>query len=251
MKTVPDLVRSCFKAYETGDRALIESLLADDFTFSSPVDDAISRERYFERCWPNHKHHLKFNIVRLFAKEDGAFVTYEGETTDGSRFHNTEYFEVQDDKIKHVDVYFGSESGADVDDEEIRLIIEAWAEAIRRKDVHGVLRHFADESVRFYLAPPLQATMPVKDNLEGWFATFEGDIGYEIRDLTLKTGHDLVCAHSLNHMSGTKTDGEKVDLWFRETLCLQKNDGHWRIAHAHESVPFEMDSKRAALDLKP
>src|SRR5262245_60274246 len=50
------IVRACFTAYERKDRALIELLLAPDFTFSSPLDDCISRERYFERCWPNSEH---------------------------------------------------------------------------------------------------------------------------------------------------------------------------------------------------
>jgi ketosteroid isomerase-like protein len=54
-------------------------------------------------------------------------------------------------------------------------------------------------------------------------------------------------------LSGTKTDGEKADVWwFRQTLCFRRSGGEWRIAHQHESVPFYMDgSYRAAVDLKP
>ncbi len=47
-------------------------------------------------------------------------------------------------------------------------------------------------------------------------------------------------------------DGEKVDMWLRETLCFRKIDGKWKITHEHESVPFCMDgSFKAAVDLKP
>jgi ketosteroid isomerase-like protein len=47
-------------------------------------------------------------------------------------------------------------------------------------------------------------------------------------------------------------DGEKVDMWLRETLCFRKIDGKWKITHEHESVPFYMDgSFKAAVDLKP
>jgi len=43
----------------------------------------------------------------------------------------------------------------------------------------------------------------------------------------------------------------RVDLWFRETLGLQKFDGKWLIGHSHDSVPFYMDgSYKAAVDLK-
>ena len=46
------IVRAYFGAYESENRAVAETLLADDFTFTSPNDDAIDRATYFERCWP-------------------------------------------------------------------------------------------------------------------------------------------------------------------------------------------------------
>ena len=41
-------------AYETGDRVLAERIIADDFSFTSPYDDAIGREDYFRRWRFNH-----------------------------------------------------------------------------------------------------------------------------------------------------------------------------------------------------
>jgi ketosteroid isomerase-like protein len=249
-----DIVRACFTAYERKDRALIESLLAPDFTFSSPLDDHISRERYFERCWPNSEHLGTFEIEKLFVEGDEAFVQYYARPTGGrAPFRNTEFFTLRDGVVTHVDVYFGSETGTAAAEEEIRGVIESWAEAIRKKDVQGVLRHFADESVRFYLAPPLQTTTPVSKNLGDWFATWRGGIGYEIRDLRIHAAGDVAYAHSLNHITGTKANGEPdADVWFRETMCFRQMDGQWRITHEHESVPFKMDgSFQAAIDLKP
>ena len=53
-------------------------------------------------------------------------------------------------------------------------------------------------------------------------------------------------------MTGTKKDGEQVDLWFRATAGFRRERGHWKITHVHNSVPFAMDgSGRALLDLKP
>ena len=135
---------------------------------------------------------------------------------------------------------------------QIRAALDARADAIRNKNVQGVLNQFAEESVRFFLATPLQATVPLKDDLEDWFATWRGPIGYEIRDLKITAGDDVAFSHSLSRYSGTKTDGEKPDVWFRDTLCFRKIDGQWLITHAHESVPFHMDgSYKAAVDLKP
>jgi PhnB protein len=53
-------------------------------------------------------------------------------------------------------------------------------------------------------------------------------------------------------MTGTKTDGERVDLWFRFTVGLRRTAVGWQITHEHESTPFYMDgSGLAATDLTP
>lgn len=248
------LARACYSAYERKDRAAIEALLAADFTFTSPLDDAISRERYMERCWPNSEHLDAFEIQNLMVQGDKVFVQYEAHARGQAPFKNTELFTIRDGRIHSVEVYFGAEDATDesASEEEVRNVIEAWAEGIRRKDVEMAASRLREDSVRYDLAPPLVATDPVRENLQEWFDTFEGAIGYEIRDLQITAAGDVACAHSLLHLTGLKRAGEKVDLWFRETLCLRRTDGVWTISHAHESVPFLMDgSGKAALDLKP
>jgi hypothetical protein len=79
-----------------------------------------------------------------------------------------------------------------------------------------------------------------------------GPIDSEIRDLQITYGNEIAFGLSLDHLKDTETSGEKVDLWYRETLCFRNRNGRWRIVDQHESVPFYMDgSGRAALDLKP
>jgi ketosteroid isomerase-like protein len=135
---------------------------------------------------------------------------------------------------------------------EVRKVIDACLDALRAKDARELVRHQATGFVHFSLAPPLQIIGADAKGLEAWFATWRGPIGYEIHDLTIGAGQDIAFCHSLNRMSGTKTDGEKVDLWFRQTLCFRKVGGAWKVTHEHESVPFYMDgSMRAAVDLKP
>ena len=135
---------------------------------------------------------------------------------------------------------------------QIRALIDDWARAMRAKNADGVMAHYAPDSVTFDLAPPLISTGADAKGLQAWFATWPGPIGYEIRDLNITAGDDAAFCHSLNRLSGTKTDGEKADVWFRQTLCFRKIGGEWKIAHQHESVPFYMDgSYLAAVDLKP
>jgi ketosteroid isomerase-like protein len=101
------LARDAYRAYETGDRSLIEGLLADDLTFYSPPDPGIDRAEYFERCWPNAGTTQSFEYVRLIESGDEVIVTYELTKTDGHRFRNTEILTFDGDKIRQVEVYFG------------------------------------------------------------------------------------------------------------------------------------------------
>jgi ketosteroid isomerase-like protein len=101
------LARDAYRAYETADRALIESVLSDDLIFYSPADAGIDRARYFERCWPNAAAIAAFEFVRLSEIGDEVLVTYESTRTDGRRFRNTEILTFAGEKICKVEVYFG------------------------------------------------------------------------------------------------------------------------------------------------
>jgi PhnB protein len=138
------------------------------------------------------------------------------------------------------------------DEAQIRGLVDDWAKAVRAKDANAVMAHYAPGHVTFDLAPPLISQGADAKGLTAWFSTWQGPLGYEIRDLNLTVGDVAAFCHCLNRLSGTKTDGDQADVWFRQTLCLRKVGDEWRIAHQHESVPFYMDgSYRAAVDLKP
>jgi ketosteroid isomerase-like protein len=101
------LVRDAYGTYESGDRARLEELLADDLVFFSPADVGIDRARYFERCWPNAEQFAAFEFERLIEAGDEVVVTYESTKTDGQRFRNTEILTFTGEKISRVEVYFG------------------------------------------------------------------------------------------------------------------------------------------------
>jgi hypothetical protein len=105
--------RRAYEAYATGDRAAIESLLADGLRFSSPVDVGLDRARYFERCWPNAGAIAAYEFARLEeVGGDEVLVTYEATRRDGTRFRNTELLGFDGDgRIDRVEVYFGWDIG--------------------------------------------------------------------------------------------------------------------------------------------
>ena len=110
MPTKSDLIRSYFTAYTTRDRKVLEDAFADDFTFTSPYDDAIDKAAYFERCWPisTSGRMVSNEIERIFEQGAAAFVTYRVVTNAGEEFRNTEFFMFENDRVKSIDVYFGA-----------------------------------------------------------------------------------------------------------------------------------------------
>ena len=113
MTSLPDqrtatIVRGLYEAYRDRRRTDAEALIAPDFRFTSPFDDAIDRAAFFARCWPNGDHIAAFEIERIAEDSDGAFVTYFCTAAEGASFRNTEYLTVRDGKVTSVTVYFGA-----------------------------------------------------------------------------------------------------------------------------------------------
>jgi hypothetical protein len=105
---VSELVRAYFAAYESKDRSAVERLLSDDFTFTSPYDDRIDRRAYFDRCWPFSASIRAVRIDSLLENNGEAFVRYEISTNTGPAFRNAEYFLCDANRIRAIEVYFGS-----------------------------------------------------------------------------------------------------------------------------------------------
>ena len=101
------IVRRAYQAYIDKDRAVIEALIGGDFHFTSPRDNRINREAYFERCWKNSETITGFTFVNLVADGERVFVTYEGRRSTGHPFRNTEIMTLRKGKIVEVEVYFG------------------------------------------------------------------------------------------------------------------------------------------------
>jgi ketosteroid isomerase-like protein len=96
-----------YAAFARQDRAAMDALLAKDFHFTSPLDNALDRATYFERCWPNSDNIRDFSFVHVVPTGDQVFVTYVGTNEDGHRFRNTELLTVRGGQVVDVEVYFG------------------------------------------------------------------------------------------------------------------------------------------------
>lgn len=136
---------------------------------------------------------------------------------------------------------------------QIRALLEERVQAVHEKDVETLVSAALPDIVSFDALPPLQriGAEAVRARAAEWLGWYDGPVGYDIRDLHITAGDDTAFASYLYRVTGTMTNGSKVDMWVRSTMGLQKRDGQWAIAHEHTSVPFDAESGQAALDLAP
>ena len=139
------------------------------------------------------------------------------------------------------------------DEAHVRAIIEERVESVRNKDINALLSNHAPDILALDVLNPLQYTGldKVRERAEKWLSSYQGSIGYEIRDLGITTSADVAFCHCLYRVSGTLRAGGEVNMWARATICLRKVDGKWMIEHEHQSVPFDVETGKASLDLKP
>jgi ketosteroid isomerase-like protein len=128
-----------------------------------------------------------------------------------------------------------------IDEADIRQRIDKLAEAIRAMDLEGVMSIYSPDLLSFDIVPPLQhvGAEAKRKNWVDAFAMYQRPLGYEIRDLTITLSNDVAFGHSLNRISGTLT------------TCFRKIDGNWLIVHDQASVPLDLESGRALLNLEP
>lgn len=100
-------VRDYYAAFENKDWNLMERILADGFTFSSPLDDHISVKAFQERCWPNAYKIKRFDLEKVVVSGDDVFVICNGWTNGGKLFRNSDHFTLKDGKIAAYECFFG------------------------------------------------------------------------------------------------------------------------------------------------
>jgi ketosteroid isomerase-like protein len=139
------------------------------------------------------------------------------------------------------------------DEARIRDLIEERVRAVRARDVDALMSAHAPDVVMFDALDPLRyvGSEAVRERAGQWLTWYQGPVGYEVRDLSVTAGDGAAFCHYLYRVSGTMTNGREVDMWVRSTVCFRKVGGDWVVAHEHTSVPFDAESGKASVDLKP
>lgn len=139
------------------------------------------------------------------------------------------------------------------DEAGIRAAMDAWTKAFEAKDANAIDAMYAPEVVAYDLIPPLQYSGKdayMKDYRD-FFAGISGPLHLELSQCKIATSGDLGYAFCLEHAVGTMTNGQKLDTWLRSTSIFHRVDGKWLDVHDHVSVPADMATGKAQMDLKP
>jgi ketosteroid isomerase-like protein len=124
---------------------------------------------------------------------------------------------------------------------QIKALVEAWADAVRRHDLPSILAHHDQDIVMFDVPPPLQSRGldQYKKTWDLFFRYHEPSQAFDIEDLAITAGEDVAFAVAIMRcgsgtFSGPPNEGGFL---FRLTIGLRKVDDDWRITHEHHSVP--------------
>lgn len=139
--------------------------------------------------------------------------------------------------------------------QQIQQLFDHWKTAFEAKDVNGVMAMYAPGKTltAFDVVPPLQfkGADAYRKDYGDFFAQFKGPIHVDVPDMQIVAGDNVAIVYGLERLTGTMTNGTPVDMWLRYTEGLKRIDGQWRVVHEHISVPVDLNSGKAALDLKP
>ena len=128
------------------------------------------------------------------------------------------------------------------DEQQIRTLIERWAEAVHATDLDTVLADHSDDIVMFDVPPPDDGVRGIEAYRETWPPFFEWQArgaSFEIVELDVSAGEDVAYAHALLRCGMPEELSERPERRLRLTLGLRRQDGRWVVAHEHHSFPLD------------
>ena len=136
---------------------------------------------------------------------------------------------------------------------EIRGWLDRWTKAFAAKDVDAIMALYTDDVIAYDVVPPLQyaGKAEYRTDYQQFLSQYADNLKVEVRDLHVGANGDLGYAAGLELISGTLKNGQKSNVWLRFTSLFRKSDGGWLDFHDHVSVPADIESGKAMLDLKP
>ena len=128
------------------------------------------------------------------------------------------------------------------DEQQIRTLIESWADAVHAGDLETVVAAHAGDIVMFDVPPPYDGVRGIEAYRATWPPFFRFQLegaSFEIVSLDVTAGEDVAYAHALLRCGTPQELADEPENRLRLTLGLRKEDGRWVVAHEHHSFPLD------------
>jgi ketosteroid isomerase-like protein len=136
---------------------------------------------------------------------------------------------------------------------EIKALLDSRFAGIRARDIERLMAVYSADIVYFDLVPPLQyaGSAALRARFLDWFGRWNTSIGQELREVNIVESGDVAWAHMLIRTSGTLKNGHEVGYWVRTTNGFRRSNHKWSITHEHVSLPVDLKTGEAVMDLVP
>ncbi|HBV00754.1 YybH family protein [Thalassospira lucentensis] len=131
-------------------------------------------------------------------------------------------------------------------------IFARWAEANRTKDIDAIIALYSEDICSYDAVGPLQFN-GITEYRAHWEKCLpkNAEMVVEMQTPVIRVSGHLGVARFLIRCGMRQEDGTEQASWMRASYHLEKQGGHWRIAHEHFSVPFDFDNSAAQFGLEP
>jgi len=138
-------------------------------------------------------------------------------------------------------------------EKEIRNILVTKVAAVKSRDVEKATSAYSEDVICFDVVGPLQfiGVKGVQKRLREWLSTLNEIVDFEVTDVKITASNNTAFSTSLNHINAKTITGDKLDMFWRETICYTRIYDEVKITHSHSSVPFDAESGQASTGLKP
>jgi len=140
------------------------------------------------------------------------------------------------------------------DEAAIRALEDKFAAALNAGDIDAMMTHYIPGKSLFVFdvvpRPEYTGADTYRRNWEEFFSHFRGTPAITITELGITVQGNLAFSHSIQHITGTDTQGRPVNRTVRVTDGYHKVEGNWLIALEHISVPVDFRTGKAVLTTK-
>jgi ketosteroid isomerase-like protein len=128
-----------------------------------------------------------------------------------------------------------------------------WQHAFEARDLNRIMALYAPDVVAYDVVPPLQfvGADEYRKDYASIFAQLKGPLKMGVPQIHIEQSGDVAFAFGLERLRATTNDGTPVDMWLRFTDGWKRENGRWLVVHEHVSVPVDLASGKARLDLTP